>query len=321
MGGMIYVEILDRRGQVESRTRIERFPASVGRGYGNDVIVDDRFVSPRHLEIVEEGDDELVIKDAGSANGTRRVGEDEALESAPLRPGLLLRIGETSLRFATADMAVAPAERMFKSDGLLDKLKSAPVALGVVLLAFAMLTADTYLEAYYDVTWVDIAGPPVAAMVVFALWAALWSFVNRVLTHRFDFLRHASLACLAVIAMLLAEPVSEYTEFLLSSHTPRYLLELVILGFVLGGLIYGHLATIPVSSLRGRKVWATGFAILVLALASLLDYSQRVDFSPGVSITTPLKGLGSSWVSTVTPEVFFEQAQSTKEWVDSQNEK
>ncbi len=45
MGKIAFVEILDRRGNVRERVRVDSFPATVGRGYGNAVIVDDRLVS------------------------------------------------------------------------------------------------------------------------------------------------------------------------------------------------------------------------------------------------------------------------------------
>jgi hypothetical protein len=45
MEPLTFVEILDKRGHVMQRLRVERLPATIGRAYTNDVILDDPFVS------------------------------------------------------------------------------------------------------------------------------------------------------------------------------------------------------------------------------------------------------------------------------------
>lgn len=69
--------------------------AVLGRDPSCDLVLSDTKCSRRHA-VVEEGPDGLVIRDAGSANGTYVNGS--RLESAPLRPGDTVRIGETTLR-------------------------------------------------------------------------------------------------------------------------------------------------------------------------------------------------------------------------------
>ena len=48
---MIWVEILSRHREVVARVRIVGEEAIIGRGYDNDVIVDDPYVAARHLRV------------------------------------------------------------------------------------------------------------------------------------------------------------------------------------------------------------------------------------------------------------------------------
>ena len=57
MEGVIFAEVLDRRGQVRQRVRVERFPLTIGRAYSNDLILDDRYGCPQHARVsIREGD-------------------------------------------------------------------------------------------------------------------------------------------------------------------------------------------------------------------------------------------------------------------------
>ena len=51
MEPLAFVEIVDRHGDVLARHPVYRWPASIGRGYQADVIIDDAFVAPVHAAI------------------------------------------------------------------------------------------------------------------------------------------------------------------------------------------------------------------------------------------------------------------------------
>jgi pSer/pThr/pTyr-binding forkhead associated (FHA) protein len=70
--------------------------ATLGRGIGNDVIIDHRSVSRRHCEIVWTGNTFLVT-DSRSSNGTKLNGKK--IQSAPIQLGDLLTVGDFDVRF------------------------------------------------------------------------------------------------------------------------------------------------------------------------------------------------------------------------------
>ena len=69
MEQVIWVEILSRHHDVLERHRCTGPEIRIGRGYDNDVVLDDPYVAPRHLRVFRGATGTLVAEDAGSANG------------------------------------------------------------------------------------------------------------------------------------------------------------------------------------------------------------------------------------------------------------
>jgi transcriptional regulator with GAF, ATPase, and Fis domain len=74
-------------------------PMRIGSAPGNDLRVDDRFVSTRHAEIRRE-QGRLMIVDVGSKNGLWLGGT--RVEACPIATGLVVRVGATLLEFVAA---------------------------------------------------------------------------------------------------------------------------------------------------------------------------------------------------------------------------
>lgn len=317
MERIIFVEVLDRRGRVVERTKLDVFPATIGRAYSSDVIVADRYASPTHLAVRESDDGGLLIEDVGSVNGVYRLGHAEPVRAVALESGLRLRLGETVIRFVTADHLVAPADVMPRDrSGLLEILKNPRVALALPWLTLAVLIADIYLGTYYDFRGSTVVGPALLGMVALSIWAGIWAFANRVLTHRFDFPRHLAVACLVSVASVCLWPLSEYAEFFFSSARLATGIAYVTQASLVAWLLYGHLSIIPASSRPRRRAWCLGVTLIAVGIAGLFTFAERKDFSSNVDIRVPLKSFGAEWAPAVTTEDFLIRSRRTKAWVD-----
>src|SRR5262249_19207708 len=76
---------------------IETFPATVGRGYHNDIILSDPHVSAQHVRIEFDGEG-WSIKDLGSENGLVINEKSYKDGLARLHSGDTVRIGRTEIR-------------------------------------------------------------------------------------------------------------------------------------------------------------------------------------------------------------------------------
>jgi DNA-binding NtrC family response regulator len=90
-----------------SAMALVRTQATVGRHPTNDLVLADPLVSSVHLELTRRAGGRVLVRDAGSTNGSW-LG-DHRLVEAELGPGATLRVGETLLAIE-ADDRVAPSE-------------------------------------------------------------------------------------------------------------------------------------------------------------------------------------------------------------------
>jgi hypothetical protein len=86
---------------------VDRPSVRIGRGSGNDIVLQDSQSSRHHAEISRQGD-QFFIRDLGSTNGTFVNGQ-RITAPHPLNPGDQVRIGETTFACQVAGAAAAPA--------------------------------------------------------------------------------------------------------------------------------------------------------------------------------------------------------------------
>ena len=82
---------------------LTRARATVGRHQTNDLVIADPRVSATHLELERREEGRVVVRDAGTTNGTW-LGTHRILEME-LAPGALLRIGDSAIRIELDDRA------------------------------------------------------------------------------------------------------------------------------------------------------------------------------------------------------------------------
>ena len=103
-----FIELLARNGDVKTRYRFDQLPIRIGRGYNNDLILDDPYIAANHaiVEMTEAGElnaGELSIRDLGSQNGM--ICKDKR-ESHITIDDSIIRLGHTSIRIRSANFNV-----------------------------------------------------------------------------------------------------------------------------------------------------------------------------------------------------------------------
>lgn len=260
------LEVVDRSGHVQSRTRIETLPFRIGRALDSDLVIDDPYVCARHAEI--RGEDALEWVDAASVNGSFIGGARERVERIALAGIAEIRLGHTHLRFRPADEALPPT----LPDPLagsrwqgLDRIRYGAIALAgslVAVLAEQIIGSSQALRAGV------LLGSAAPALIVLALWALAWSLVNRVVAHRFHYFGHLAIGGFGVIAGGLLEAIGGYAAFAMAGDQllPGY--NSLSGALLAAGVIFGHLRLISRGSARRLVLPAAlvGAAVLSLGL-------------------------------------------------------
>jgi hypothetical protein len=249
------VELLARNGDVVLRERVRALPIRIGRGYDNDVILDDDYAAPAHAVAEPGADGRLVLRDLGTRNGIALRGR--RVREAILEGDTVVRIGHTWLRVRPAGFAVAPE----LPDRTFHRWEGAPPGgAGILIIVLASLLArwlgDTqYFE--YGRYGVALAGGVGIAL----LWSGAWAFANRLFGRHARLGRHlfvfacgvAGVFAWALLAATLgyAWSAEGFTRY--GSHAAT---------LIVAATVYFHLCTIRPQH-RVRYRWAcAGLAVL-----------------------------------------------------------
>jgi hypothetical protein len=316
MGVTLFVEVLDRRGNVRERIGVSQLPASIGRAYRNAVILDDPYVCPVHARIVRRADGELVIEDMHSVNGLYLEGSHRRTRRADLPSGIEVRVGHTRLRFVRPDAPVPPALTERAGDSLLLSVARSPLAAILALLAVAGAFAGSqYLSSYEDLHPMEVVGGAVTLVLILGLWAGIWSLVSRVVVHRFNFSSHYALAAFVVLLAFVYSLASEYMRFLFAS--PLLIGILIALAVALIGLLlYGHLSFASPLALRHKLAWSIGIAALAFAMGVLIEFSDQEEFDAYIQDPGPLKPIAESWIPVETADEYIASLSGLKAQID-----
>ncbi|MGQ0715271.1 MAG: FHA domain-containing protein [Gemmatimonadaceae bacterium] len=317
MADQVIVEILDPRGGVRSRARLERFPAGIGRSFTNDVILDDPYACPEHLQLVREEDGTLVVVDTGSMNGTTEVGHRQNLARVIVRPGLQLRVGRTQIRFRdpTQPVAATVPDKGVNADT--PRLGRPIIAIAVSIVTLALYTLLGWLSTYERTTIEQQAFTGLGVLLLIVLWAGIWSLASRVVIHRFNFLAHLTLASLAVIATSALTGLDGWTTVVLPNSGLNEVLFFGVMVPLSVGLIAGHLGLASRMS-RAARVKASALVLTGLgALAALATYAEREEFTTSLEYPSAIRPVPPSLVHTVSLDDFLAQATDLRAEVDT----
>lgn len=287
-----WVEILSRHGEVLARHRVSGTADAVhvGRGYDNDVVLDDPFVAARHIRIARDEQGALVAEDLDSANGLfldrdRRRSARVVLDG--VRP---VRIGRTWLRVREADHAVEP-ERMAR--------RRFPLWPAIALAALAVLGGEAltlWLRQTAEGDLGDYLGPLMGTAAVLAVWTTGWAVISRVFSGRARFGRHLLIATSGLFALMLLGELSGYGAFAFSR--PGLVAYRYIVQWLLAGLVcFLHLRQVTQSREAGRSRAALqGLAVAALALLAIgmqalwqwesSEHTDRLSFLRGLKPPT-----------------------------------
>ncbi len=320
MGKIAFVEILDRRGNIRERVKVESFPVTVGRGYANAVIVDDRLVNTEHLRLSLDAEGAIIVEDLNTLNGTRLSKSRERIERHRILAGgeAVIRIGQTVLRLRGDDFAVGPAassKTLFEPFGRY--LENAAIASVVFIMGFSINILTFAQGIDKKVIWSDLTGMSLVLLIVFALWAGFWSFLNRLVAHSFRFMSHLGISGIASIVFLMLFTAKDYVEFLLSAPLAAKVFGSIGFTGIFSLLLYAHLSVMAESFDRKRLLASTLISAGMVGIVLLTHYAYRREFSNELRFSSLMKPLGRQWVKTVSPDEFFGDLDKLRARIDA----
>ncbi|HEX2165923.1 MAG TPA: FHA domain-containing protein [Longimicrobiales bacterium] len=216
----LIVEVVDPRGGgVKARVRLDGVPVHVGRGYDNDLILDDLYVDARHARITVSPDGVAEIEDLGSINGLVVVNGPGRVPRVDARPGTQVRVGRTILRFRDPAEPVPPALADLPRDTRAARAIASPAARAALCVSATALVALYSWSALYDQNSGTMAAAGVVMFVLMgAMWAGGWAVASRVNVNRFNFIAHFTVVAFLTVLTLAFTSIQAWAEFMLPDN-------------------------------------------------------------------------------------------------------
>ena len=209
----MFLEVLGRHGDVVQRIELDRLPATVGRAYDNDVVLDDAYVAAHHLRIERTAAGDLRAVDLGSRNGLYTLSPTKRVTEALLTSDRRVRIGHSQLRVRPRSYDVGP-----EIEDVSHSWTRRPAALAAVVSAFIGIELwNYYISSFEKFEAAKLLGPMLAIVLFSILWSGGWAIVGRLNTGRANFPAQATITWLALTAASVAEGLSGYLAFALSA--------------------------------------------------------------------------------------------------------
>jgi hypothetical protein len=298
----VILEVYNNRGVRQEYHRFHLPVVRIGRGFDNDVVIADPFVSEYHL-IIRSGESGWVVEDLGSENGTFVRGEGSPTLRSDVACGDEIVIGKTHLRFYRLPYAVPPAKKLAEPHRFYKALSRPDVTVGLVLAMCLVYSIDAYLAMTQKVQLGQLALTGISMGVLSMIWATLWAFVGRLIKHRPQFTIQLSLTALFFIVILPFENITNHIGYITSSG----LLDGMVLMLFSGlSLIFFLTATLSVAtniSLRNRLVTSGIITGMIVIMVSLSIFAFREDFNPDPEYYAVLK----PYFAKVAPKKSIEQ--------------
>ena len=318
MGEPLILEVADHRGRVRLRTRL--VPAEpetiVGRAPGNDVVLDDPYVDPRHLRIAASEDSGWRFADLGSVNGVWLGHSGVRQFDGVITPGLELKIGRSMLRFVSPDTPVAPAlVDPTHRGGIAHRMLEPRILVAILTLALASSAVTRYYGSSRAVTVVDLVTPGLTMLIFTALWAAAWAFTNRLVAHRFRFVSHLAWAILIATVGSAVATGGEWLGFFMP-NTNWSGLEISAWWFGGALLLVGHFELVTEWPRTRRWIVATVATGMVAAVVVVLARSETLKGSALTHETGALKPVDVRYLPATSLDAFVRDAAELKTKVD-----
>ena len=290
MESVIIAEVLDKSGKVQERHKLTHFPATLGRAYDCDLILNDEFVSPQHARLSINDDNALCLTDLGSENGTYCLPQMQALRTRELGAETLLRLGHTLIRLRRPDFALTPTRIDSLTNSRLTHFFSSAATLWISsLLLLGLLGLNSFQSSAQAKTLGQLLLENIEIVVLVPLWAGIWALLSRIFVHHAAYVSHALIACLGVIAYLCINTVVEYYAFGFSALLAADILLHSLLGLLMFAMLYGHLRFTTLFAPRRIGLIALTIAVSIVGLSSFTSYVQNLEYSDTLPYPPELK--------------------------------
>ncbi len=274
----LIIEEISRGHKLLGRHKFFKDNICVGRGYNNDIILDDPHVCPEHLSLEFDGTHWLV-KDDNSINGSFLEDGKRNADQHIVNSGDVITFGKSQIRVVFPDHPVAQSVAFSPFESLINFARH-PGVLAASVLIFAFVAGFIfYLNKPLEVTFTQFLVPAIGLSILFAMWPLGVSLVSHLTKHEARVFSQIGVSFIFFNLMWISDVFESFISFNLSANWPiAGLITLIpiVLSFCLFWLncyIGFHMTE------RRRIVVSAAITALLFGGSFIVQVSNKPEFS------------------------------------------
>ena len=279
---------------------------TIGRGYDNDIIIHDPFVSVLHIHLSQEDDETWMIIDQQSENGTTQNGVHTQAKIA-IHSGDVITIGRTKLRFFDEKHPIPKTLKLAKPHSLRSKLERPSINTLMTLLAFAAIMALSYFESWKQETASHLVSSLAVGAIIIGIWSSIWAVVSRISTHRAHFSSHAGVFCLFILLQWVIYYISSYIDFFFHQNIFAQICDAVFQICAVAFLLFGALSFATNMAKKKRLFQSLLNAHLLIIGALSVSWIQAFQFDNAPRYASNLRPYLTQFVVTESIDTYMDE--------------
>ena len=295
---------------VGSRRELRKFYGDivrVGRGYQNDLILNDPYVSSQHI-ILRAEKDGWVVEDLNSKNGAFK-NHTKVIVHAPLQSGDEITIGKTHLYIFYPEHPVEPAKPMLAAASVGMGITSFWGILTVVVLMMLVYMMEGYLGSAEKGSLGKLLLTALSPLILVLMWAGVWALVGRMIKHRSHFLLQTALGSLFFLLMIPISNIAQYLGYWTSSHMVDIVCSSLLGALLSSVLLSQNLALATYIPPFKRKVVSAVICVSVILIGTLVYFTFKGEFNPHPDFYGTLKPPLVKFLPTKSIDQYLKKAQ------------
>ena len=304
----LVIEFLGRSGRSQQFLKVDAETVRIGRGYENDVVINDPYISINHLRL-EKRDEGWHVTDLDSLNGVqvlKHVGSDETI----LESGAEIKLGRTKLRIICSQSAMQEAKLLHRFERDTSRLNRWSIFLPLLIAFMGLGLYSSYMNSFVRWEWKNSLSLLLVMQLGTLFLAGFWALVGRFIRQEAFFLGQYSLILIAGLSILLVESILSIldynTSLLLFSENAG---EIIVLAIIMT-LISANLALATNLNWRSRWITSSSFVGIFLLIIVVGEVKRWGEFSPRPEYFGNIKAPTFLFVGGQSNEAFLEQTES-----------
>lgn len=277
---LVYVEVVDAHHRVLQRFSLNSPAFTIGRGFDNDIILDDEFISTKHLSVTFENN-KFIINDLKSTNGFFIKKKHYLDETFQVEAKQVIKLGQTRLRFRYPQEALdkTAQDRILLGDKFWSS-RHPGFVFSALLAMLGLFALDVYLETPIKLTGARLSGEVLTGVLIVVVWAGLWSLFSKIMTDRLSFIQHAGIFIVANITAMFFAILLSYLFYTFAWDGLFSKAITLLIGVIFCWMVYRHLAVSTHLSQQSRLVIAGVLATTGVAIYLLDEQLLSDEFDP-----------------------------------------